>query len=591
MAKKRVALGAAYSAIEPLGLLHLGGLARDEGWDREYILVKDHDYEPFFKFVKAFKPDVVGFTVYTGNDRKLHEAFKRLKQDFPSIQTIVGGYHPTYFPEESLGSADFVVMSEGFNSFRKILRGQAKPGIMPLTELETFPFPDRETFYKEYPEHARSKIKSMITMTGCPYGCTYCYNSSTLKELKISPEVAAAFIKQGMGERLFPQNIRNLDSILREGREINERWPAETIYFQDDVFGFDDKVGGFLDQFSETWPEQVGIPFHYQMRWEMTKSDKRLDLIKKAGASGATHAIEAADPEMRKKILDRHMDDEVVFDGMEKLMKLGLKVRTEQITGLPWGITSNITSMNLDADLEMLEYNIRLRRVTGGPTMAWASTLVPYLGTKIYNICEEFGFYQSDNSDIKDSFFDRSVLRFMKEWMGPRRAKLLKDDPSIWLPQDELERYRDQNAELRRKFNLFALIPEGHILARNYLTQPVFTNEKLSEMTLAHLRNLPNNGAANEMLTQIDYIHSLNGTISNSEQEKTIIGNLAPYFGSLPKGDLAAQRFLEYGRRKGYLPNVLADATRHHLYDNVLYSTSKDDRPHELSTPRQSTLK
>ena len=49
--KKRILFGASYSIIEPLGLLHLGGLARDEGWDRKYTLGKDHDFSRFFEDV------------------------------------------------------------------------------------------------------------------------------------------------------------------------------------------------------------------------------------------------------------------------------------------------------------------------------------------------------------------------------------------------------------------------------------------------------------------------------------------------------------------------------------------------------------
>ena len=102
MSKKRVLLGASYSVIEPLGLLHLAGLARDIGWERNFHLVKEHDYGEFFEKVKDFKPDVVGFNVYTGNHTQLFEAFKRLKAEHPDIVTIVGGPHATYFPSDCI---------------------------------------------------------------------------------------------------------------------------------------------------------------------------------------------------------------------------------------------------------------------------------------------------------------------------------------------------------------------------------------------------------------------------------------------------------------------------------------------------------
>ena len=159
-------------------------------------------------------------------------------------------------------------MSEGLGSLRKILTGEASPGILPMSSASEFPLPDRVTFYKEYPEHAKSKIKSIITMTGCPYTCTYCYNSSTVGDLvkNVPPDLADSIAK-GLGKsgRLFPKNVRNIESVISEAREISERWKTDVIYFQDDIFGFDVRSGGYLDQMSNRWPTEVGIPFHAEI--------------------------------------------------------------------------------------------------------------------------------------------------------------------------------------------------------------------------------------------------------------------------------------------------------------------------------------
>ena len=52
--KKRVLLAASYSVIEPLGLLHLGGLARDLGWERKYFLLKGNDSEELIEKRRLF---------------------------------------------------------------------------------------------------------------------------------------------------------------------------------------------------------------------------------------------------------------------------------------------------------------------------------------------------------------------------------------------------------------------------------------------------------------------------------------------------------------------------------------------------------
>ena len=176
------------------------------------------------------------------------------------------------------------------------------------------------------------------------------------------------------------------------------------IYFQDDVFGFDEKEGGMLDLMTQSWPTQVALPYHAQMRFEMTKSDKRLEMIRNSGGFGMTLAIEAADQTIRREVLDRIMPEELMYGGMKSLSDFGFKVRTEQITGLPYGATSKETPMNLDADLELARLNIDLREKTGGPTMAWASTFAPYAGTQLGIYCQKNGFYEHlNNFDVRSS--------------------------------------------------------------------------------------------------------------------------------------------------------------------------------------------
>src|SRR3989344_5488549 len=122
---KKILFGAAYYVIEPLGLLYLGGLARDLGYERNYCLVRNNDFTEFHQRVRDFKPDLVGFNVYTGNHLQVYDYFKKLKREFPEILTILGGPHPSYFPNEAREYADFVVMSEGFGSLQQVLAGTA----------------------------------------------------------------------------------------------------------------------------------------------------------------------------------------------------------------------------------------------------------------------------------------------------------------------------------------------------------------------------------------------------------------------------------------------------------------------------------
>ncbi len=263
-----------------------------------------------------------------------------------------------------------------------------------------------------------------------------------------------------------------------------------------------------------------------------------------------------------------------MIDGMRALKERGFKVRTEQITALPTGATQVETATNLDADLGLVRLNVQLR-----PDIAWASTFAPYKGTKLGQYCERFGFYNGDNSDVPDTFFERSVLKFLNHWVGPGLEQI-KDNPSVWLSSADLETYCDRNRELRNHFNFFCLVPQGDKLAESYLrSRAPFSYERLGRETEQHLNRLAEQGdsKAREILANIANLRIQSVKIvEEAGKDPSINTNgeifaLMPYFGTLPKSPLAVRRALSYSKREGLTSKVLSTAIRHHLYEEVLY--------------------
>jgi len=233
---KSILLGANYSIIEPLGLLHLSTIAKQEGFDPKIILIKNGNFEEMESERKRTNPRYIGMQLFTGNHTDAFKYFNTIREFETEI--IIGGPHATYFPKESSKHADYVVVSEGFNSFRRILQGRVKRGIIALEKQESFPLSDRESFYRDYKEHKQNPIKNIITKTGCPYSCTYCYNSSKLSNLeKELSRISYKKMKKvlGRGERLFVNAQRSVNEILSELESI-KKFSSNTkmIYFQDD---------------------------------------------------------------------------------------------------------------------------------------------------------------------------------------------------------------------------------------------------------------------------------------------------------------------------------------------------------------------
>jgi len=481
----KILLGANYSIIEPLGLLHLSSVAKQEGYDPKIMLVKDGDFSEMEAEIKRNSPDYVGFQSFTGNHLGVFDFFDRIRGE--ETKTILGGPHATYFPAESAKHSDYVVVSEGFNSLRRILNGAVDPGIVHLQKTEAFPPSDRVDFYRDHAVHRNNPIKSIITKTGCPYSCTYCYNSSGLANLK--GQVGAAQLSEmkaalGKSDRLFVNSQRSVSDVLDEIALIKTVSPkTKMLYFQDDVFGANID---WLREFSKRYDKSFS--YHAQLRFEYANPGKgpckeRLDLLKASGCTGLTFAIESADPIVRREVLNRNMDNGLVFNVLNYASQLGFKIRTEQMLGLPLGATEERTDINLDADLKILRMNVELRERTGLPNLAWTSIFSPYSGTELARYCAEHGFSDLNMDEIPNTFFDKSLLRFPKNWVGP---SLTAEDSSLWLPAEELEVYRANLVDLKNHFSTFARIPRGHELARDFLSQDDRSAKKFDNLLKKH---------------------------------------------------------------------------------------------------------
>lgn len=487
----RFLLVAQYSSIEPLGVLHLLGLVRDKGWSGDVVLIRGEDYTELYCRVESWKPDIVGFQIWTGNHLGSFGACDHIRA--LGVPVVIGGPHATYFYDECAKHADWVVKASGFGFLSDILDGQLEHGIHFSREgrKEPFPLPDRDLVYTAYPEYGNSPIKSMFCSVGCPYHCTYCY--------------APVFNTMHGG---FSLTTRPVDDLVEEALAIQKRWPLSLIYFQDDVFGF--KIP-WLEEFAEKWRSRVNVPFHAQMRLEMTQKEggeRRLDLFKKAGCTGITLAIESGNEFLRDHVLFRHMDDELILEGCRRIMDRGMTLRTEQILGVPFS--------SRETELQTIDINMRI-----APTMPWASILSPYGGTNMGSISSNFGCYKGNNDDLADNFFDNSVLRHIADgpndiipivqaYSGVKRELLLRLRAEEYAPgyarvvdNTEMElgiiRYLDEEANdvyrrdlvrMQRLFNFLPKFPDARELTDTLIRVPdaSWTWEHIGALVESHVR-------------------------------------------------------------------------------------------------------
>jgi len=400
-----------YSVIEPLGLMFLAGALKEDGHSVGIHLIEDPDSSALIhKAHDDNNYEYLAFSVYTGYHNMMFRKASVLRDG--NFKIIMGGPHMTYFGNNCLDKADWIVAGEGLRSIRNICSGKVKHGyvfIPYLVREDCIPMPDRKSLYLDL-RFRDNKIKNVITSIGCYYNCSYCWSSEYRQLYKEN----------------FKVRQRPVSQVIEECLEVKS-YPCELIFFQDDAFA--PKID-WLNKFANKYKSKINIPFHCQMRPEMVTED-RLKLLKYAGCHGITIAVETANDEVRKNLLNRDGDLSKIYAACRLIKDYGFKLRTEQMLGLPCTTIEN--------ELDLLHFNTSIN-----PDIAWVSIFSPFCGTRLGDYCKENGLYDGNNNDLSDSFFANSRLNFDKE------------------------RLRKTNF-LQKIFTTCAKIPDGHVLAKSVL--------------------------------------------------------------------------------------------------------------------------
>ena len=109
---------------------------------------------------------------------------KILKEEFPKINIIVGGYHPTAVPDDFSyrnSPYDYVIRGEAELILLDLiksngLRRSMKTNIINsdgCVDINSLPFPDYEMYMQQYPYKNRFKFEFFMSR-GCPYQCAFC---------------------------------------------------------------------------------------------------------------------------------------------------------------------------------------------------------------------------------------------------------------------------------------------------------------------------------------------------------------------------------------------------------------------------------
>lgn len=242
--------------------------------------------KPINRLVREKKYTLVGVSFTTNFLDHARMITRQINSEF-DIPVIWGGIHPTVSPEECTEYADMVCRGEGEEVMLDVCRRirdneswedvdnlcfkkDGKVIINPLRPLEQdldrYPAQDfdysshylchqfdvlkmtEDLYYKFLPQGYGPGSYGYSTMAtrGCPYGCTYCFNS-TLRETYA-----------GKGKLLRRRSVEN---VIQELADIKVLFPKMSyILFSDETFLMGQNIS-WIANFTKLYREKVGLPF------------------------------------------------------------------------------------------------------------------------------------------------------------------------------------------------------------------------------------------------------------------------------------------------------------------------------------------
>lgn len=366
-----------YTAEPHLGLAYVAAFLRQAGQDVRFIDGDALDYSAERMADEALRGDpvYVGLTAPTALVKSAAAVAREIKRRDPRRPVILGGYHATVLPEDSLREFpmfDGVVFGEGEETAVELARalgdGKSLAGIdgvcfcdgenivcngprRRVDDLDSLPFPAWELFpLPAYRAHYRTDRRiielPVVTGRGCAGRCKFC-----------------ARVTGGVVRR------RSAANVLREIRDDIERHGASAIVFTDESFAHEPAL------VEQVCRELISGGLHRRIYWLcQTRIDSvNRDLLRLMAESGCRHisfGVESGDPQVLAN-LNKGIEPARIRQAVCEAKAAGILVDNFFVLGLP-GETRASVKKTIDFALEL------------DSDFANFFILVPYPGTEVF---------------------------------------------------------------------------------------------------------------------------------------------------------------------------------------------------------------
>jgi len=406
------------------GIGVLSAYLKEHGHETRLIHVSEElgyplDLERIVRDIQTYDPGLIAMAAVTNQWYYVRQIADHVRRHL-ATPILVGGHHASAVPCEiaAQSAIDYVCKGEGERPLLTLvdrlqdgLSTDDVPGItmrrkdVPATDqnglidnpvcrwiqdLDSLPFEDRGVFQYDKIVDTRDGWAEVIATRGCPYGCTYCFNTPFFRRYKNDLESTEERVKL----RDFVRR-RSVDSTLQMLHQVKAQYPnVKGFTFVDDVFAVDAK---WLAELAPRYVEEIGLPFACTSQ-PQAFNEAIAQLLKEMGCKVVKMGIEAGNPRIRQHVLNRHISDDVLVQGFTLARRYGLKPQAFNMIGLPTETKENM--------LETVRLNAKLRAY-----IVWVSTFMPYPGTVLHDFCIKNDLIDSTKWDDVRSYRGGSVLK------------------------------------------------------------------------------------------------------------------------------------------------------------------------------------
>ena len=372
----------------PLGILYVGTYLKKNSHHQVAALdaqVEGLNYDDNFrKMIREADPDIVGITAMTFTLIDVVKTIDLVKEVNKKIVIVLGGPHPTIFPEETLNlpCVDYVIIGEGEMPFLGLVNAlNGEPGFRLrdikglvykengrifnngmgefIDDLDELPPPERTLLpvekYNSILGGGRV-VTTMFTSRGCPFQCAFCDRPHLGKKFRARSakrvvDEMAECLRLGIGEILvyddtFTVNRERVSDICREIIKRNLRF---------------------------IWDIRARVD---------TVDEDMLKLLKQSGCHRIHFGVESGTDRILK-ILNKGVTVAQITKTFALCKKLGIETLAYFMIGSPTETKQDI--------YETMKFARKI-----DPDYAHITILTPYPGTKIYESALREGVIKSD---------------------------------------------------------------------------------------------------------------------------------------------------------------------------------------------------